>query len=67
MTLQQLPIEEKTHSIPSFKPLLRAVQPPPGTLVTADAMHCQQESARCVVEAFGGTPSSGSRVTRTGC
>jgi hypothetical protein len=54
MTLQQLPIEEKTHSIPSFKPLLRAVQPPPGTLVTADAMHCQQESARCVVEEFGG-------------
>lgn len=54
MTLQQLPIEEKTNEIPSFKPLLRAVQPPPGTLVTADAMHCQQESARCVVEEFGG-------------
>ncbi len=66
MTLQQLPIGEKTNEIPSFKPLLRAVQPPPGTLVTADAMHCQQESARCVVEEFGGTNSSGSRATRTG-
>ena len=54
MTLQQIPIEEKTNEIPNFKPLLRAVKPPPGTLVTADAMHCQQESARCVVEEFGG-------------
>ncbi len=54
MTLQQVPIDEKTNEIPNFKPLLRAVQPPPGTLVTADAMHCQQESARCVVEEFGG-------------
>jgi len=54
MTLQQVPIQEKTNEIPNFKPLLRAVKPPPGTLVTADAMHCQQESARCVVEEFGG-------------
>lgn len=54
MTLQQLPIEEKTNEIPNFKPLVRAVNPPPGTIVTADAMHCQQESARCVVEEFGG-------------
>lgn len=54
LTLQQLPIEEKTNEIPTFKPLLRALKPPPGTLVTADAMHCQQESARCVVQEFGG-------------
>ena len=37
-----------------LKRLLRAVKAPPGTRVTADAMHCQQESARCVVEQFGG-------------
>jgi hypothetical protein len=54
LTLQEVPIEEKTNEIPNFKTLLRAVKPPPGTLVTADAMHCQQESARCVVEEFGG-------------
>ena len=54
LTLQEVPIEEKTNEIPNFKTLLRAVNPPPGTLVTADAMHCQQESARCVVEEFGG-------------
>ncbi|MSU32862.1 MAG: hypothetical protein EXS25_09450 [Pedosphaera sp.] len=52
MTPQQVPIEEKTNEIPNFKPLLRAVNPPPRTLATADAMHCQQESARCVVEEF---------------
>ena len=66
MTLQQLPIEEKTNEIPSFKPLLRAVQPPPGTLVTADAMHCQQESARCVVEEFGGDDLFGLKGNQDG-
>jgi len=54
MTLQQVPIKEKTNEIPNCQPLLRAVKLPPGTQVTADAMHCQQESARCVVEEFGG-------------
>lgn len=54
MTLQQVPIEEKTNEIPNFRRLRRAVKPPPGTVVTADAMHCQQESARCVVHEFGG-------------
>ena len=54
MTRQQVPIEEKTNEISNLKPLLRAMKPLPGTLVTADAMHCQQESARCVVEEFGG-------------
>ncbi|MSU32530.1 MAG: hypothetical protein EXS25_07715 [Pedosphaera sp.] len=54
MTLQQVPIEKKTNEIPNFKPLLRAVKPPPGTLVTADAMHRQQESAWWLDEEFGG-------------
>ena len=26
---------------------IKKVQPPPGMLITADAMHCQQERARC--------------------
>lgn len=66
MTLQQVPIEEKTNEIPNFRTLLRAVKPPPGTLVTADAMHCQQESARCVVEEFGGDYLFGLKGNQSG-
>jgi hypothetical protein len=66
MTLQQVPIEEKTNEIPNFRTLLRAVKPPPGTLVAADAMHCQQESARCVVEEFGGDYLFGLKGNQSG-
>jgi len=66
MTLQQVPIEEKTNEIPNFRTLLRAVKPPPGTLMTADAMHCQQESARCVVEEFGGDYLFGLKRNQSG-
>ena len=48
LTLEQVPIEEKTNEIPNFIPLLKELDPPPGTMITADAMHCQQESARYV-------------------
>ncbi|MFM8422013.1 MAG: hypothetical protein ACKOEQ_18030 [Verrucomicrobiota bacterium] len=46
--------------------LLRALQPPPGTLVTANAMHCQQESARCVVEKFEGDDLFGLKGNQDG-
>ena len=59
LTLEQVPIDEKTDEIPSFKTLLARLDPPPGTLVTSDAMHCRQESARHVVQEMGGTISSG--------
>ena len=45
LTLGQVPIAQKSNEIPALKPLLQAVAPPPGTLITANAMHCQQESA----------------------
>ena len=41
LTLEQVPIEEKTNEIPNLVPLLKELDPPPGTLITADAMHCQ--------------------------
>lgn len=54
LTLGQIPIEEKSNEIPALKPLLRGLALPPGTLITADAMHCQQESARLVTQELGG-------------
>jgi len=54
LTLGQIPIEEKSNEIPALKPLLHGLSLPPGVLITADAMHCQQESARCVTQELGG-------------
>jgi hypothetical protein len=54
LTLEQIPIDKKSNEIPAFKPLLEKLHLPPGTLVTADAMHCQQESARYVTQEIGG-------------
>ena len=45
LTLDQVAIEEKSNAIPALKPLLRRIKPPPGTLISADAMHCRQESS----------------------
>lgn len=54
LTLDQIAIEEKSNEIPALKPLLKKLALPPGTLVTADAMHCQQESARFITQELGG-------------
>jgi hypothetical protein len=53
LTLDQVPIEEKSNEIPALKPLLKKVNPPPGVVITADAMHCQQESARFITQELG--------------
>lgn len=53
LTLDQIAIEEKSNEIPALKPLLKKLDLPPGGLVTADAMHCQQESARFITQELG--------------
>lgn len=52
LTVAQLPIEDKTNEIPMFQPLLRKL-PLAGSLITADAMHCQQATARFVTQELG--------------
>ena len=39
---------------------------PPGTLVTADAMHCQQESARYITQELGGDYLFGLKGNQSG-
>jgi hypothetical protein len=53
LTLGQIPIEEKSNEIPALKPLLKSLPALAGSLITADALHCQQESARLVTQDLG--------------
>lgn len=66
LTLDQLPVAEKSNEIPALKPLLKKIGPPPGTLITADAMHCQQESARFITQELGGDYLFGLKGNQSG-
>jgi hypothetical protein len=52
-TLRSVQIQEKSNEIPALKPLLAGMNLE-GSLVTADAMHCQQQSARFITQDLGG-------------
>ena len=49
MVVGQMDVQEKTNEIPKL-PALLALLPLEGTLVTADALHLQKETARYRVE-----------------
>jgi len=66
LTLEQIPIAEKSNEIPALKPLLQKVKPPPRTLITADAMHCQQESARFITQELDGDYLFGLKGNQSG-
>lgn len=66
LTLDHIPIAEKSNEIPALKPLLRRLPVPAGTLVTADAMHCQQESARFITQEWGGEYLFGLKGNQSG-
>ena len=53
LTLAQVPIEDKSNEIPAFPKLLRDLPKVDYALVTADPMHCQQESARVTTQELG--------------
>jgi hypothetical protein len=66
LTLDQVAIEDKSNEIPALKPLLQKLNLPPGTLITADAMHCQQESARFITQDLGGDYLFGLKGNQSG-
>jgi hypothetical protein len=66
LTLDQVAIEEKSNEIPALKPLLKKLNLPPGVLITADAMHCQQESARFITQELGGDYLFGLKGNQSG-
>ncbi len=65
LTVAQLPIEDKTNEIPMFQPLLRKL-PLAGSLITADAMHCQQATARFVTQELGADYLCGLKGNQSG-
>ncbi|HOW80716.1 MAG TPA: ISAs1 family transposase [Verrucomicrobiota bacterium] len=66
LTLDQVAIEEKSNEIPALKPLLKKIDLPPGVLITADAMHCQQESARFITQELSGDYLFGLKGNQSG-
>lgn len=66
LTLGQVPIEEKSNEIPALKPLLRGLPCLEGSLITADAMHCQQESGRFITQELGGDYLFGLKGNQSG-
>lgn len=55
LTLAQVPIEEKSNEIPALERLLRQLPQGAleGSMITADALHCQQESSAFVTQQLG--------------
>jgi hypothetical protein len=55
LTVAQEPIEEKSNEIPALQPLLRKLPKGAleGSLITADALHCQQASSRFITQELG--------------
>jgi hypothetical protein len=66
LTLAQVPIEEKSNEIPALQPLLRSLPDWEGTRITADAMHCQQESARFITQELGADYLCGLKGNQSG-
>jgi len=55
LTVAQEPIEEKSNEIPALKPLLRKLPKGSleGSMITADALHCQHGSGAFVTQELG--------------
>lgn len=66
LTLAQVPIAEKSNEIPALPLLLRSLPSLEGTLITADALHCQQESARVITQELGGDYLFGLKGNQSG-
>lgn len=67
LTVGQQPIEEKSNEIPALQPLLKSLPlQNKKFFVTADAIHCQQESARCVTQELGGDYIFGLKGNQSG-
>ena len=68
LSLAQEPIEEKSNEIPAIKPLLKKIPRSliAGSLITGDALHCQQESSRFITQELGADYLFGLKGNQTG-
>jgi hypothetical protein len=65
LTVAQEPIAEKSNEIPALQPLLKKL-PLVKSLITADALHCQQQSGRFVTQERGGDYIFGLKGNQSG-
>ena len=66
LTLAQVAIDEKSNELPALKPLLKKLNLPSGVLITADALQCQQETARFITQELGGDYLFGLKGNQSG-
>lgn len=66
VTLGQMPIEEKNNEIPALNPLLQSLHLTRPTVITADALHCQQDSARFITQELGSDYVFGLKSNQSG-
>ena len=66
LTLDQLPSQENRNESPALQPLLKKINPPSGVRITADALHCQQASARFITQELGGDYPFGLKGNQSG-
>ena len=66
LSVAQLAIAEKSNEIPAFAPLLENIPRLEGSIITADAMQCQQEAARYVTQQRGADYLFGLKGTQAG-
>ena len=53
LSVAQIAIAEKSNEIPAYQPLLETIPRLEGSMITADAMQCQQEAARYTTQERG--------------
>ena len=66
LTLAQVPIAQKSNEIPALQPWLGKLPALAGSLITADARHCQQQSARFITQELGGDYLFGLKGNQSG-
>jgi hypothetical protein len=65
--IAQQAVQSKSNEIPAVQELIRRIPHLEGAVITTDALSCQQETARLIVQEKGGPTTSGSGTTNRAC
>ena len=66
LTVAQLAIAEKSNEIPALQPILETLPCLEGSVITADAMQCQQQAARYLTQQRGADYLFGLKANQEG-
>jgi len=65
--IAQQAVDSKSNEIPAVQELIRRIPHLEGAVITTDALSCQQETARLIVQEKGGPTTSGCETTNPAC